>query len=92
MIKIFAKAWEIAWLILCAVYRSGSLPALGVLVINGVVGETNKISPSTRVIIKTAAHHTCQNTGKMAFKSVSVVKGITFDCPVKLWSFPEESS
>ena len=84
--KIFAKAWEIAWLILCAVYRSGSLPALGILVINRVVGKTNKIRASTGVIIITAAHHTCQNTGKMAFKSVSVVKGITFDCPVKLWS------
>ena len=89
VIKIFAKAWEIACLILRAVYRSGSLPALDVLVINRVVGKTNKIRSSTGVIIKTTAHHTCENTGKMAFKRVSVVKGITFDCPVKLWSSPE---
>ena len=89
VIKIFAKAWEIPWLILCAVYHSGSLPALDVLVINRVVGKTNKIRSSTGVIIKTTAHHTCENTGKMAFKRVSVVKGITFDCPVKLWSSPE---
>ena len=27
----------------------------------------------------------------MAFKGVSVVKGITFDCPVKLWSSPDRN-
>lgn len=91
VVKIFAKAWEIAWLILCAAYRAGSLPALDILVINRVVGKTNKIRASTGVSIITAAHRTCQNTGKIAFKSVCVVKGITFDCPVKLWSSPDRN-
>ena len=72
VIKIFAKAWEIVCLILCAVYRSCPLPALDVFVIDRVVGKTNKIRASTMVPIITTSHYTYQNTGNKRVKSTSV--------------------
>ena len=88
LIKIFAKAWEISWLILCAVYPSCPLPALDVLVIDRVVGKTNKIRTSTVVCIITTSHHTCQNTGNKRMKSTSVWTFfffITIDCSIPLY-------
>ena len=87
VIKIFAKAWEIVCLILCAVYRSCPLPALDLFVIDRVVGKTNKIRASTMVPIITTSHYTYQNTAIKEWKAhlSEHYFFITIDCSIPLY-------
>ena len=59
VVDIIGEAWKVSCLILSTIYSRCTLPAAGVFVVYGIVGQTEEVGATTLVVEEAAPHEPC---------------------------------